>query len=302
MNPFQSTIKEPIKFFESYFVKNGIAFLREKFESDENPEGYYNKSRDVLIIQRHFPPEYQEGILLEEDTNIRQIEMSFDEYVLKEFTEESVKSKELIRESYLNDKGFNAMLFDRILVSIVKNLRICEKEENSTERKSFETSLISILNYTARLYKDIFPHSDAYKMTIDYMMIRTGKIKKSSGKIISSYNYKQLSGILEVGKRLSFIDENTQETDFISVFKNRIPVNKIIWTDTIFTLSEFIKGIEQNGVSSIGHGKWDAISNCFCHYQKGTIFPYQLMKPGAGKNERIVELKNFIAEFNDPQE
>lgn len=300
MTSFDSTPKEPIKFFETCFFGSGLSSLKAKFEGNLFLEGYYNKERDVMLVQRYLPLGDERGELLEAETNLREIELSFEDFLVEEFPRQVIVSKRLIREYYRGDKGVAAMFFDTTLLSLYRMLLNKDERESSRILDLLEKSVVSVLNYTYRLFGDIFPESPVLKKVRDYMLVRTGKLRKPLKCIYSPLSLKQLQLIFKMCKSANFIDKGSREEDFFSVFQGKNPVNKLIWTDTLYALYSFIRGIEGKGIHQIGHGKWELVADCFDHYRKGQIFPKQLLNPSPGTRERTEELGNIIAMFNDP--
>jgi hypothetical protein len=175
-----------------------------------------------------------------------------------------------------------------------------DKRERTEILDSFEKSIRQLIDFTIGLFGDIFPDTPISKKVRDYMSIRSGKLKKSKATITSRLKAKQLQDIMGVAKQLEFIGDDTDLFDFVSVFSGEIPRRKIIWTDTIFTLAQFIKGIQGTAIKPLGHGKWYAVADCFQHYKRGKLLPEQLSKSSHGSKERMQQLDKLIAAFNDP--
>ncbi len=303
MKPFESNIEDPLYFFKSFLNNDGVGFLRKNFESNDQEDSHrFVAERDLITLLRNFRPGEEKGTLVDEETNLFEIEITFDEYRKEEVAYEVLKAKRLIKEFWLSKgKDQNAWLYDKILIFSLQSLKYLEKKENVEKKKFIETAIISILNYSCKLYSFHFPNAGPFSKVNEYMQNRNGIKKKRNGHILkTNYSPKQLFGIYERGVDLGFISENTTRDEFAAVFSGWRPINKIVWADNIYTLAFFIKSIEGHGLESIGRGKWLIVSDMFSTNDFDLLKPNQLSGSSPGKHERLNDLNFFIEEFNNP--
>lgn len=123
--------------------------------------------------------------------------------------------------------------------------------------------------------------------------------KAGLGDFHTEYNATQLVQILSMGIYYGFFSENTDQKDFIDIFSGRPAARPLNWTCTVYSLSEFIKGINGEGLKKITDGKWLVTSKLFVIDNK-SVLEESLCRASSGKNDRLKQLKSLIDCFNHP--
>jgi len=240
MNPFESTIDNPLRFLKAFFRFDGYSFLEKQFVNSDDPDFKYDNKLKVIIAQGILPREDQRGELLDEETNTREYEITFPEYVSNEFVKQFDITKKLIgNQSRHNSDGQDRKLYRMILIDCLELQKIADSDPNLPFKNDVNKYISSVLTYVYRKFNQyhsgirelvgVMNYYNKQKSNLTGFKLRT---QPRNGSVVEFIIFLKMHG---------FIHRRTAKTSVIEFLDGKIPNTKINWIRDLHELVGFIK-------------------------------------------------------------
>jgi hypothetical protein len=240
MNPFESTIESPLRFLSSYLKHHGEGYIRKQFELSKEHDFCYDETKGVIIVQKILPRNDLRGELLDEETNIREYELSWSEFVYDEFKRQLEISKRLINEqSKHNGKDQDAKLYSKILIDCLE----VQKYLDSTLEINFETELNNfirqIITYAFKKFNKYYSNIPEIKRVKSYYKDQN-RLNVTGFKLKNQIDSSNIKAFLERLYSNKFVSKDTPQISIIQFLKGSIPPIPIDWIKDPHELKFFI--------------------------------------------------------------
>jgi len=266
MNPFESTIESPLRFLSSYLKHNGEIYLRKQFELSNEPDFCYEGTKGVIIVQKILPRNDLRGELLDTETNTREYELSWPEYVREEFQRQFEKSKRLIiDQSKHNGKDQDAKLYSRILIDCLE----AQKHADSLPKLNFQAELNNyiqqILSCAKIHFEKYYPDTIELKRVNKYYE-KGEKINITGFRLRSEFLNSYRNYFLERIYSHEFVSKDTSAISIMQFFYGRIPDNPINWIKDLHELKFFIDSLcTERYLQEMPKQQWKHLRMVFIH-------------------------------------
>lgn len=264
MNPFESTIESPLRFLNSYLKHYGEGYLRKQYELSNEPDFCYDPAKEVIIVQKILPRNNLRGELLNEETNTREYELSWTEYVHDEFKRQFEISKRLIIEqSRKNGKDQDAKLYSTILIDCLET----QKEIDSLPKLNFQADLNNfiqqILTFTFRKFNRYYPGITEIKRVDKYYKNRK-EINLTGFRV-----HLQTADFEDFLKSLysnNFVAKDTPTLSVQQFLTGKIPSVRINWMKDPHELKFFIDCLcNEKYLRKMPKQQWKHLRKVFIH-------------------------------------
>ena len=239
---FVSTIDDPLKFFKAYLKSGGEDYLKLRFESYKERDGEHDKEKGLIYIQKCLPPGIQRGELLDEETNCREYNLTFDEYFREELTRQAKLTSALIQEKRrTNGDDQDLKLYKTVLNECVD----IHKEIMARVKLNFGIELGFLIHALYKMAFDLF-EKDHPKIPASIFAKRYFQKQKDPN--ITGFKLKPHIWFL---RRKDFYDglikysyiANRDVKSLDEFFRGEKPVAKINWIKKLNELKYFINRI-----------------------------------------------------------
>jgi len=240
MYPFESTIESPLRFLSSYLKHHGEGYIRKQYELSNEPDFCFDCTKGVIIVQKILPRNDLRGELLDDETNTREYELSWPEYVHDEFQRQIEISKRLIIEqSRQNGKDQDAKLYSKILIDCLE----VQKYLDSTLEINFDTELNNfirqILTYAYKKFNKYYSNIPEIKRVKSYYKDQN-RLNVTGFKLKKQIDSSNIKAFLERLYSNKFISKDTPQISITQFLKGRIPTLPIDWKKDPHELKFFI--------------------------------------------------------------
>jgi len=253
MNPFKSTIDNPLYFLKCYLNIDGESFLRDEFQAYSNHDYYYEPQDDCIHE-------------IDLETNKLIGIVSFTEYVKFRIETELKITKEFIYEkNRLNGKDQDAKLYATILLDCLAIQKYVDSKKELNFKEDINQFISQLLTIIYKKFERFHPKSSEIKQVKDYY-----KKKKNSN--ITGYKLKVVARnatIREIYDRMiedQFFSKRFRFESFQQFFRGEFPKYQIDWTKELHELWYFIDQLSNSDSLEKPPGqKWKYIRSIFTH-------------------------------------
>ena len=269
---FVSTLDEPLKFFKSYLNLGGEDFLRSRFMSYYEPDGEYDEQKDLIYIQKSFPPGVQRGELLNEETNCQEYFLSFSEYVPEELVRQAERSFALINEksqSAGNDQELK--LYNKILIECTEIHRKISANVDLNFSIELDYIIKALVNKTFDKFEKYHPRTPLVIATKKYFQ-EPETLNQTGFKLKKQVRNSRLREFYDSLSAYSFIKDQ-DNLSLNAFFNGEIPKRKINWTKELNELKYFIDCISDELIlEKVPGQQWKYLDDIFIF--QGEQLPY----------------------------
>lgn len=265
MDPFKSTTESPLRFLTAYLYNDGESYLQKQFESSALPGFTYIPERDINYVIKILPHGDNRGELLDEETNEREFELSFPEFVREVFIEQLKITKGLIyQQSKQNTDGHDLKLYKHILIDclyIQKSIDNIPELNFKSELSKFNSS---ILSDAYNKFERYHPKTPEYQHVKQYFRKKTDS-NCTGFKLNPPPRNASLKDIFERMMAKEFVAKGKMtEVSLHQFFNGEIPKSKINWEKDLYELKYFIDVIIDGGILLKNPGQqWKYMKDIF---------------------------------------
>lgn len=264
MKRIESSFEEPLLFLKRVIQPDGEEYLRYLFENPTESNCWFNQETGNLDCIRILPWNDNRGFLLDGETNEREFELSFQEFVQQEFEMQILSSKNLInKQSKTNGKDQDAKLYSIILLDCLEIQKAVDSDIDFVFYHLVYQYIRQILTYVFRKFENRFPNTIEIKRVNNYYNKKkesnlTGyklKPQQRNSHLIDFFSYLRDHG---------FVTKKTRYTSIYEFFQGKIPKKKIDWNKDLHELKNFIDKICTNEILDKKPGqRWKHLNNVF---------------------------------------
>ncbi len=243
MNRVESSFDYPLSFLKRVAEPDGEEYLRFIFENPDEDNCWFNHVTGKLDCIKILPRNDKRGTLLDEETNEREFELSFSEFVEEELEKQIEISKNLIFEqSKQNGQDKDAKLYNIVLLDCLKMQKGIDSSTDHQFTENITRSISKILTYVYNKFESRYPKTREIKSIFSYFQKR--KVTNITGfKLKFQKRNASLTEFIGYLKKHRFITGNTSASSVLEFFKGKIPRNKINWNKDLHELKYFIDSI-----------------------------------------------------------
>lgn len=239
MNPFESTIEDPLRFLKEFINGDGYSYISELFEISNDPEFKYDSERNVIIAQGILPRGDIRGELLDDETNTREYEITFPEYVSNEFDRQFDITKILINNLFhSNSDEQNRKRYRMILIDCLKQQKIADSNPDLPFKHDINRYLLRVLNYSIRKFNPYY--SGLSELTQVNRYYQKQKSNLTGFKLKIQLRNGTVDEFIDFMKDQGFIDRRTHNKSVKEFLDGNIPHTKINWIRDLHELVGFI--------------------------------------------------------------
>lgn len=264
MDPFESTIEDPLYFFKSFLNYDAYSHLRKNFESkDPGNDHIYNQEKDTAINFSYSDLEEVVGYFEDGYAIPNEIEWTFDEYIHEEFLNQiRLSDSHILGKSKSNGYDQDLKLYDLLLRDLTDLQKGIDQNLELQFKDELTNGIRQILNHTLRKFNRIYPDIPAYKLAKKYFTGNrnsnfTGfKLKRQARNASIEYFIESLF-------QHSFVAKIP--TKYIKQFlEGQIPEKKINWIKDPHELKYFIEKLNKADILESRPGQpWKYLTEVF---------------------------------------
>lgn len=265
MNRIESTLEEPLLFLKRVIQLDGEEYLRFLFENPSAANCWYNQETGYLNCIKILPWNDARGHLLDKETNEREYELIFPEFVKEEFDHQNEITKRLIyNQIKQNGKGQNEDLYSVILIECLEAQKYVDSKLDLNFKEYLNDFIRNILTYVYTKFEKRFPKTSEIQHVKKYYRTRndsntTGYKLKAEVKV-----GRQFKDFIEYLYRHEIVSKSTNEESIRQFFYCEIPKCKIDFQKDPHELWYFIKNICNDKILENMPGqKWKYLDQIF---------------------------------------
>ena len=264
MEPFISTIELPLKFLFSYIKYEGESYLHRQFVRADEIDFNYIPERDVIYVQKILPRNDTRGELLDEDTNTREYELSFPEFVQEAFEEQLKITKGLIyQKSKSNGDDQDLKLYIHILLNCLDFQISIDKTPELNFRPDLNNFISKVLTYVYNKFERDHSKTPEIQRVKRYYKTRTDS-NCTGFKLKPPPRNAPLKDIIDRLYKNEFITKSKNSDSLNQFFNGEMPKHRIDWNKELHELKYFIDVIIEGKILLNKPGQqWKNMQNIF---------------------------------------
>ena len=298
MNPFESTINDPIHFIKSCISADWEKYFVYRYKNPLGMGEGFDAKRGIRFVQKSFPYTFDGGELLDEKNNIRQIDVDFEDFVIDEINLQIKITCNLIEKKNRNEgDDVKKGIYRHLVIDCIDLQRHLDLIMDHPLENGITHYLKSVLIFLEKLFARYYPKLTELNSAKRYYNKRVD-LNLTGFKLKQQVRVSTMRTFIEVIYNEKFVTKGTRSLSILQFFKGMIPTTQINWDKDLHELKFFIDCLyDDNVLEKKPLQQWKHLRRVFiCKgYELNETWHRDHNKlKGKEKREAIISLVNML--------